>query len=489
MTTISAPTSVPTEIAHVVDRVRKFAEVEAVPGMELAVVRDRKPFYAGGFGLARVESQVPVGPRTLFHHGSCGKAFTALLALVLAEDGVLDLDAPVRTYVPELRLPDAVIAERATIRDLLSHRSGLARHDHAWIYNPSWSREEMVAKLAQLSLVGDIRAQWSYSNFGYALAGLAIGRATNSTWEEQLQTRLFDAVGLTRSFTDFDRVIADPGSAQPYAVRDGVAVPTQWRRMPAAQPAGGIMTCADDSIKWLLLQLGEGPIAADLVRKSHQLHAAMPADASPYPELKLWGYGLGWGIGSYRGREIIWHTGGVDGFFTYVALLPDEGIGVASSANTLNTQLPFGMALDIFDALLGESNEVSWCERLRATEEEAKAKAAEAKAAAPEPRPATPAPPTHALNVYVGTFEHSGYGELTVALVDGSLTFVVGETPMVATHRHYDTWDLHYDPLDADAPATFVTDADGRVSRVEVEFEEGAASITYRCRPEESAST
>lgn len=478
-------TDVPTELSPVVDRVRKHAEEEGVPGLELAVVRDREPLYAGGIGLARLDGQLPVGPGTLFHHGSCGKAHTALLALLLAEEGLLDLDAPVRTYVPELRLPDPVIAERATIRDLLSHRSGLARNDPAWIFNPTWSREELVRRLAHLPLAGDIRAQWHYSNFGFAMAGLAIGRVTGSTWEEQLRTRVLAPVGMTRSFTDTDRVVADPDHAQPYLLRDGVAVPTEWRRMAATDPAGGLKTCAADSTRWLLLQLGAGPIAAEVVEKAHHLHAPMPANASPYPELDLWGYGLGWGLGVYRGRRIVWHTGGVDGFFTYVALLPDAGIGVACSANVFTTQLPFAAALDIVDVLLGEGSELSWCERLRQTPSD-ESTAGEPKA--PEPRPAEPAPATHALDAYTGVFTNGGYGEVTVGLTDGALSFVVGEFGFESGHRHFDTWDLHYAPLGIDAPLTFFTDADGVVSRLEVRFDEDAEPIRYRRQPAEAVS-
>src|SRR3954452_5895141 len=226
-------------VERVITGLEKELDRWHVPGLEVAVVSGGQPLFAGGVGVARLDTRAPVTSSTLFRHGSCGKAYTSLLAVLLAEDVVLDLDVPVRRYVPELRLPDPVVAERVTLRDLLSHRSGLARHDLAWIFNPSWSREEIVRRLAHLSMAGDLRAKWEYSNFGFTLAGLAIERATGTTFEDQLQKRVLDAVGMSRSTTSIEAVVGDADHAEPHWSVDGVAVTTDWRRMDATKPAGG----------------------------------------------------------------------------------------------------------------------------------------------------------------------------------------------------------------------------------------------------------
>lgn len=471
----------PEVLAPVLDGIDAELERWTVPGLELAVVQNGAALFAGGFGLANVETGAPVTSSTYFDHGSCGKAFTALLAVVLAEDGLVDLDAPVRTYVPELRLPDSVIAERVTLRDLLSHRSGLDRHDLAWIFNPAWSREECVGRLAHLSLVGDLRAQWSYSNFGYTLAGLAMERATGITFEELVEKRVLQAGGMLRATVSDDVVEADADHARPYRVVDGAAVPTDRRRMPATLPAGGVNTCADDSVRWLLLQLGHGPIAADVVRRTQHPQVAIPEMPYPYPEIRLYGYGLGWVVATYRGRHAVWHTGGVDGFFTYTLLLPEEGIGAISSANRLDTALPQAVVHDVVDALLDERGEQPWVVRMK-TEAVA--------AAAPAPREAEPeaTAPAHALTAYAGRFSNGGYGDLVVRLVDGELVINVGEFEQVTTHRQLDSWDIHYVALDSRGAVAFFTDADGIVAEAVATFEQAPDPVRYvRVKEEVSA--
>lgn len=445
----------------------------AVPGLELAVVGGGEAAFAGGFGSANLETDAPATSSTYFDHGSCGKAFTSLLAVLLAEEGLIDLDVPVRSYVPELRLPDPVIAERTTLRDLLSHRSGLDRHDLAWIYNPSWSRGECVRRLAHLSLVGDLRAQWNYSNFGYTLAGLAIERATGCAFEELLDKRVLQAAGMARATTSIGQVEADSDHAKPYRVVDGVAVRTDRRRMPATLPAGGVHTCADDSICWLRLQLGHGPIAADVVRRTQHPQVAIPDMPYPHPEIRLYGYGLGWVVATYRGRHALWHTGGVDGFFTYTLLVPDEGIGAVSSANRLDTALPQAVVHDVVDALLGVRSEQTWVERLRTEPSQA------SPAAAPSPRAAEPTTPAHGLEAYVGRFTNAGYGDLVVRLVEGELVISVGEFDQVTRHRHFDAWEIYYPALDGRATVAFFTDAAGLVVEAVVTFEQAPDPVRY----------
>src|SRR4051794_6164631 len=264
-----------------------LAELEAelprrrVPGVQVAVVREGDVLFAGGFGVRDVHDQQPVSAQTLFDHGSCGKAYTAVLAALLHEDGVLDLDAPVRRYVPELVLPDPVLAERITTRDLLAHRSGLARHDFTWILNPSWTAEDLVRRLAHLPVAGDLRAEMVYSNLGYTLAGVAIERATRDSWHQQIATRLLQPVGMSETTTIADEFLAYADHATPHAVRDGVVAPTAYRICEGIAPAGQLTPSADDVAKWLLLHTGGDAVNPAAVTATHRLHTPMAPEQSP----------------------------------------------------------------------------------------------------------------------------------------------------------------------------------------------------------------
>jgi CubicO group peptidase (beta-lactamase class C family) len=458
VTVVGGRTSLDLAVERLADQLERWH----VPGAEVAVVRDGEVLFADGVGVRGVTDAAPVGPRTLFRHGSCGKAYSSLAATVLAAEGLLDLDAPVRRYVPELRLPDMTIADRVTTRDLLAHRGGLGRHDFTWIANPSWDARELLARLEHLPLAGDLRAQFVYSNLGYAVAGIVMSRAAGADWADVLRSRVLEPGGMTRSWIDLQRTLDDDDHATPHVERDGKPVVTTWRPISGAAPAGAVMTCAVDAARWLLLHTGSGEVSAASMGETHQLQTPTPAGMSPFAELRLYGYGLGWLVSTWRGRPMVSHTGGIDGFTTHTLVLTDDRIGVTISVNQHLSSLAMAAALDIADALLGEAAEPSWFDRLHVGD------------TAPAQRtpedPVSPRPPVHPLSSYAGAYAHPGYGDLLVGVSDGSLAVRIGELDCTAQHRGLDTWDLRYEPLDADLPLTFETDAHGDVRRAVVQF-------------------
>jgi CubicO group peptidase (beta-lactamase class C family) len=450
------------------------AELERVhiPGLELAVVAAGEVLHAGGLGQRGISDPAPVTATTRFHHGSCGKAYTGLLAALLADAGEIDLDAPVRRYVPELRLPDPVIADRVTLRDLLGHRSGLARHDLLWILDPSLDRQELVRRLEFLPVGGDLRNQWLYSNLGFTLAGYAMQRAAGSTYEQLLVERLLEPLGMSRSTQSLSHVLADPDHAHPHVVRGGVAVETQWRQDAAIAPAGGVVSCADDAVRWLGAQLGDAGALSAAALVSQQPVTPLPSGLSPFPELGFHGYGLGWSVGSYRGRPLVWHNGGVDGFGTQTLLLPGQRIGILTCANVMDTTTTLGIVLMLADLLLGESSEPDWLARMCV--------AGDGDEAVPEPRPATPAaPPTRPLAAFCGTYRHRGYGDVVVSGAAGGLAVRVLGSDVAAEHRHFETWDLRYEPLDLGFTLTFAAGPDGSITEAVIPLDPALPPVRF----------
>ena len=164
---------------------------------------------------------------------------------MLAEEQALDLDQPIRRIVPELRVPDPVLAERITLRDVLAHRSGLGRHDLSWILRPDLTEDGLLAALAVLPPAGDLRAGFEYSNFGYALVGIALARVTGEPWAELLRRRVLEPAGLKQTVVGaFPGPDAAADRATPHLLRDDRPTPTEWRSIGIVSnspgPLGGV---------------------------------------------------------------------------------------------------------------------------------------------------------------------------------------------------------------------------------------------------------
>lgn len=435
----------------------------STPGVELVAIKGGDVLFAGGFGSRRVEADLPVTAASVFAHGSTGKAFTSYLVSGLVAEGIAGWDVPVRDYLPELRLPDPVVADRVTLRDLLAHRGGFARHDLAWIANPGLAPRELVGRLRYLPLAHDLRQACRYSNFGYVLAGVVVEALTGATFAELLRARVFEPLGFERTFTSSAEVLALEDHAEPHRAVGGAAVATAWRPLDNVAPAGGVLSCATDTARWLLAQLEGG-----------DTHEPQIALAAADEELAVTMYALGWCTGTYRGRKLVWHNGGVDGFYTEFLLLPEERIAVAA-CNNAGTLLSGALVRHVADVLLGVEPR-DWSGHLRAQVEKAAAEEA--------PRRVPDTSPSHRLDDYAGAFAHPGYGELLVDVHDGTLAVRLGELALEATYRHYDTWDLRLQTLgDITFTASFQTDPEGSVSAVLVPLEPGLEPIRFSRAP------
>lgn len=462
-------------------RAHASAELERwqVPALELTVVSNGETLVADGIGLRNVEQNLPAGPTTLFHHGSTGKAFTGVLAGTLVDAGLLEWDRPVREYLPDFRLHDSALGDRVTLTDLLSHRSGMARHELVWLANPSLSRAELVRRLRYLETPLDLRTTFSYSNLAYVTAGHLIGAVTDSTWEAQMRERVLDPLGMKRTVTSVDEAQARE-HAQPYGIlprrqSGGGREAIPWRRSDQIAPAGQMISCALDMAQWLRLQLGDGEVDGKRIISAETLAAtrriSTPVDApGPDPDIHFYGYGFGWLLGTYRGRRLVWHNGGIDGFKTDIALLPDDGIAVAVSCNALDTNMPLAIVFHMLDLLLRVKPK-PWSETFLAAQRHAPR----------EPRPVVVpgTRPAHPLTDYAGTYQHPGYGTVEVKVRGRGLAVCLGELDLTSRYRHFETWTVRYPPLDEGWPLTFITNADGQVSAVEMPLEPSIAPIRF----------
>ena len=462
-----------------------------VPGCAVAAVRGGEVVLASGWGRRDLGAELPVTPDTLFAIGSVTKAFTAATVGALVDEGLLEWEGPLREYVPDLRLHDPAVTDRLTVVDLLSHRSGLPRHDLAWVGHPDRSRAEVVRRLRFLPLSKDLRQEFQYCNFGYLAAGHIVEALSGTPWEQHLQSRLLAPLGMDRSNLTVGDLRADPDHAAGYERRRGVIVPVPPRPVTAMAPAGAVNSCAADMTRWLLAQLGGGKVdgqavmSPGTVARQHTPHMVLPEDRT-FPASTRHAYGLGWMIGRYRDHRLVEHGGGIDGFQTECMLLPDDGIGVAVMTNTSSSAMAPVVAYRVLDELLG-LEPLDWFASFKPRYDAAVTGIREARQARHiAPEAALP----RGLDAYAGEYEHPGYGSLTITLEAGALRPCLGTLDMSLAHRHYETFDLEWHELGDQShifPLMFLSDPDGDITNLTVPFEPSVEPLQFRRLPDARA--
>ncbi len=401
---------------------------------------------------------------------------------------MLDWDRPLRDYVPGIQLHDSLASERLTIVDLLSHRSGLPRHDLTWVGQPGRSRAELVRALRFLPLSRDLRQEWQYCNLGYVAAGHVVETLSGIPWEDFVRGRLLEPLGMRRTNLSVDEMLADGDHSAAYTRRGGVITDVPQRPLPAVAPAGAINSSAADMARWLLVQLAGGQLDGATVMSpataKRQLtpYMLMPA-GEDVPGLVQYGYGLGWTIGRYREHKVAMHSGGIDGFQTHCALLPDDGIGVTVLTNTSASLMHLVVAFRVLDEMLG----VEPLDAFGFLKPRFDAIMAGSQQARTARRVVPDAPASRPLAAYAGEYEHPGYGTLSIAVDGQRLKPSLGTMALRLAHRHYETFDLNWDEM-GDEPAvfplTFLAGPDGDVNALTVQFEPLVEPLRFARRPD-----
>lgn len=472
--------------------VEEAMEAFHVPGASVAVVHDGEVVLSRGYGVRNRASGAPVTDSTVFPVGSMTKSFTSLLLGDLVEEGRVAWDEPVQTWLPEFRLKRDYPSLHATPVDLLSHRTGLPRHDALWI---AWeeadtvvTRSEFVDDLRHLDPTAEFRTTWQYNNFAYVTAGLLVGRVTDSTWEEQLRARILEPLAMRRSNVSVDSTLALADHATGYRVArpDSGEVrvePVDHFRIDAMAPAGAINSSAAEMTRWLELHLnggevdGQRVVPAAAVERTHRPEMPLEGgigpvegDAVSHPS-----YALGWQVQDYRGHRMLQHGGGIDGFTSLMAVLPEDDLGVVVLSNRLGSAFTSAVALSAVDRMLGLEPR-SWTDRFRKRAEQARRASGSADTASAD------APPGHALSEYAGVYRHPAYGPMRVSDAGDSLAARLGTMAIDLEHRHYDVFDGRAsNPMLQELGLTFQfeTNRSGDVAAVTVPLEPTADPVRF----------
>ncbi len=448
-----------------------------VPGCGIGIVYKDQLVYARGFGYRDIEEELPVTPNTLFHIASNTKLFTSVAIGLLVEDGKLEWDKPVRKWAPQLEFYNNELNNSVTIRDMLAHRTGISRHDALWIRS-DFSREELFQRIKYLEPTIPLRQGYIYNNLMYVAAGQIIEIIAGQTWEEYVQERIFNPLGMTNSVFDVPEMIKQPDFMRAYTeVRDTNILMRSplYDSMQGLGSAGSIVSSINDMSNWVIAHIykgkfrGEQVIPASVIRET--MRPVNPTSSVPeknFENLNIV-YGMGRSTSSYKGHYLAQHGGSVGGIYSNVSIMPADSIGVIVFTNRIS-QLPSLITYTIYDLLL-DLPETPWIERAYKTYTEGKQTGREARSK-PDTVRVHGTSPSHALSDYAGRYEDAAYGTVTISYNDDGLRFNYNYADLPLFHYHYDCFVTPDDQFMGRWFVNFGTDAKGIVNELRISFDD-----------------
>jgi CubicO group peptidase (beta-lactamase class C family) len=444
------PASLPERLDGFDTQIEQVMNDWSVPGLAIAVVTDSSIVWSRGFGERNAETDAPVTDRTLFAIGSTTKAFTAAGLGILHDEGRLDWSTPVREYLPRFKMHDEFATEEMTAIDLLTHRSGLPRHDLLW-YATDYSRESLFERLRHLAPSESFRTTFQYQNLMYMTAGYLAGEISGLGWEPFTRRRLLDPLGMSRTTFSVDSMQTTDDYARPYGGGQDTVEAVDYYPLDAIGPAGSINSSVSEMTEWVQLLLNYGRHGdAQLIDSTTVAQLTRPRivleDIRPFMP-KTGGsllYALGWFKESHGGERLLWHSGGIDGFSAMVGMMPGREVGWVILTNKGGTPAPSVLLYELVDRVLGREGE-DWNQRIRDFYAQQQAEPDTAQSDTTEAPSDTTAPPgpSHPLDDYVATYSNPGYGTFEVTMEDDSLVGRYGRFRSTLRHDQYDVFELH----------------------------------------------
>lgn len=474
--------------------VRKALADFRVPGAAVGILHRGQVVYAEGFGYRDVANRLPVTPRTVFAIGSSTKAFTTFALGLQVDRGRFEWDRPVREYLPGLQLWDPIATAQLSGRDMVTHRSGLPRHDLVWYNNPESTAEELFDRLRYFEPNRQLREQWQYNNIMYVLAGHLLSRLSGSSWEETIRRDILAPLGMTSSSFSVAEMQRAPDHALPYRERGDTLVLMNFRAIDNVGPAGSINSNIEDMLRWARVHVSAGQvdgrrfIEGGTLRDMHSPHMVMPGFPSE-AELSPASYGLGWMIQTYRGRYRVQHGGNIDGFSALVTLFPRDELAIVVLTNKNATNLTSLVTDHAADRLLGLPYR-DWLGEAHARLVTARAQGTAAVDRLAEERKSGTRP-AFPLEEYAGEYRHDGYGAIRIERHAQQLVMHYNGIRTPLEHWHYEVFsglENVQDPTFHRAKLQFAADLRGRVAALTVAMEPSVPPIRFQRQPDPQLS-
>ncbi len=478
------------------DYVRRVMERFDVPGVSVAIVKDDRVVLTKGYGVRALGSPQQVDAETLFGIASNTKVFTATALGILVEDGLLEWDAPVVRYLPSFQMYDPWVTRQLTVRDLLVHRSGLGLGAGDLMFWPptTFSRKELVERLRYIPPATSFRSAYAYDNVLYPVAGEVIAAVSGMSWEDFVRTRILEPAGMKGTDVRLAHPDAVPNAAMTHARVEGTVRAVTPYEGDNVNPAGGIFSNAQDMARWVMVQLDSGRVAGGgprvfgpaVTRELWKPVTPMPF-GDPPPELAPLRrdfnfYALGLNARDYRGKRMLTHTGGLPGYLSQVAFIPELKLGVVVLTNMESGEAFNAITYHVLDHYMG-APAWDWLAGWAAVKEQGDRQLAAFEASQASERNSA-SRPSLPLDRYAQTYRDAWYGDIAIDDEGGKLVIRFSRSPDLVgdlEHWQYDTFLVKWrlTELRADAFITFSLNPDGRIDQALMKPASPAVDFSY----------
>lgn len=432
------------QLAEIDKYAEKVRQDWNVPGFAVAIVKDDKIIFAKGYGVRELGKPEKVDENTLFAIASNSKAFTTAGLAMLIDEGKLNWDDKVTKYLPDFQMPDAFVTSELTIRDLVSHRSGLGTFsgDLLW-YETTYTVDEVLSRIKYLKPVSGFRAGYGYQNLMFMTAGKVLEKVSGKTWQDFVTERILLPLGMNRTTTSIKDLKDNVSS--PHNESGGKLRPLPHGNVDSARAAAGLNSSVADLAQWLRLQLGRGKFNNKQLFSAKQSWEMWQQNSIIQisdggmkfnPTRHFNGYGLGWFLNDYQARKVVSHGGGLDGMISQTAMMPEENLGLVVLTNS-ESPVNVIMQNKIFDTMLGVAKRDWSAEYLTRSENANKADKAESKKL--EDSRLKNTKPELANAAYAGTYTSQLYGDVKISEENGKLVLRLAPAPnFVADLIHWE---------------------------------------------------
>lgn len=482
--TVSAQVITSREIDSLVEITMKTFDV---PGIAVAVVKDDKIIHSKGYGVRSLNTKLKVDSNTTFAIASNSKAFTTAALGILIDEKKLSWDDRVIDYIPEFRLYNPYVTEEFTIRDLLTHRSGLglgAGDLMIWPGSNDFTLKDIIHNLRYLKPVSGFRTKYDYDNLLYIVAGEVVARVSGMSWEDFIETRIMKPLNMTGSAAAYSRLKDKSNVIDPHAPVNGVVQVIDRDIAQVADPAGGIYSNVRDMCNWIIMQMNNGRYSEGLKKRlfSEAVHeemwtpqTIMRVGRSTDYNTHFAGYGLGWGLSDVKGFKQVGHTGGLAGIVTQVTLIPEMKLGIIVFTNQQSGEAFIAITNSIKDKYFG----IKGIDRIKQYHDASLKTNAEAKRITDgiwkdiEAQQRTSST-SNLDSLYTGTYYDKWFGEVIISVKNGKLWFdskrssrITGELLIYKGNTFIAKWNDR--SMDADAFVMFELDNTGKASGIKME--------------------